>query len=351
MCEEYDVRVREYGPGMIVWHSCPLEKSEAIKVGAMSARPVLIVGEQRTLGASKYQVMPMTSNVNNFGIRVLTPNFDNPNSPDWKPGVVLCMEVWTVHRNFLERIIGCVPRKTLEKCIKAYSWVLGLSDEIPDFIQMSEEAMAMLGDGIPAKYIPVSLRNTVFNSPIRTAPVSGTKPAESLLLAPSDQSTAAAAPAPEPAPEPESIDPEDMHPILRRIRKYSEIPVSLSPQNRKIADELTINEQFDLYIGRLSIRSLAELKGCTNWAATQIAKFTNHRNTKGIRELVDALLDHRMDSRYLTGKNELYYRLISKSQMHELRRSPKGYQKDIGRFGLDYFKESLIGIVYGARIF
>ena len=47
----------------------------------------------------------------------------------------------------------------------------------------------------------------------------------------------------------------------------------------------------------------------------------------------------------------MLYRMINKSQMHSIRRSPKGYQHDISRFGLDYFKDTVIGIAYGATIF
>lgn len=353
MPQEYDVKVREYGPGMIVWHTCPLDKADAYNVGAMSARPVLIVGQERVLGASRYQVMALSSNLNNFGIRILSPNFEDPNSPDWKPGVILCMEVWTVHRNSLERIIGCVPSRTLEKCVKAYSWVLGLTDEIPNFIRMSEEAMLMLGDGNPAKYIPVSLRGTQTNAPIFTPPTRGSapltpKPVNGSMSVTAD---ASASDTNTPAPPEQKEAPKYDHPVLERIEKFQSPPPKLSPANRLIADNLSINEQFDLFVGRTSVRKLAATKEISIWAGQQIAKYVNYRNLKGTQKLIDDIKDQVQDVRYLTGRNEMLYRMINKSQMHSIRRSPKGYQHDISRFGLDYFKDTVIGIAYGATIF
>lgn len=353
MPQEYDVKVREYGPGMIVWHTCSLDKTEAYNIGAMSARPVLIVGQERVLGASRYQVMALSSNLNNFGIRVLSPAFDDPNSPDWKPGVILCMEVWTVHRNSLERIIGCVPKRTLEKCINAYAWVLGLTDEIPDFIRMSEEAMMMLGDGNPAKYIPVSLRSQQSNAPIFTAPTRGSAPLppRPASMSPA-QTPATSTPNTDdsnPASEPDKVQYD--HPVLARIEKFQAPPPKLSPANRQIADALSINEQFDLFVGRCSVRNLATVKGISVWAGQQIAKYVNYRNLKGTEKLIEDIQDHVQDVRYLTGRNEMLYRMIDKSQMHAIRRSPKGYQHDISRFGLDYFRDTVIGIAYGASIF
>ena len=38
MPQEYDVKVREYGPGMIVWHTCPLGKADDRWAGARAGR-------------------------------------------------------------------------------------------------------------------------------------------------------------------------------------------------------------------------------------------------------------------------------------------------------------------------
>lgn len=140
-----DSAMLNYAPGAVVIYSAPMERKACQINGVLPSHPVVIVSTQ-TLPSNTVQAFTITSSSRYYGYKIF---MNSALHYDTKISTIVCTAVHTIEKKFLKDIIGFISPRLLRKCLDAYLFELGLSDNIPEYYQSSPEALKFINAGDP----------------------------------------------------------------------------------------------------------------------------------------------------------------------------------------------------------
>ena len=142
-----EASLHPYSRGAIVEYVAPFDKKVCQRNRILGSHPVLILNVATGSPSSSVQCMMLTSKVDSyFGYRIYMNTLD----PKYRRFSVVCTtKIFTIEKCHLRTVLGYASAGFVEKCLNAYLFELGLSQEIPDYYQQSPLTMAYLQAGEP----------------------------------------------------------------------------------------------------------------------------------------------------------------------------------------------------------
>lgn len=149
-----------YPRGAIVDYEAPFMKDVCVKYGVLPSHPVMILNAITSQPNRCYQCMMLTSKVDSYyGYRIFL-NSANPKKR--KYSVIKCTHIFSIEAKYFKEIIGFAPPQLVDKCVQAYAYEIGLTDQIPDYYKNDPTVMGWLEAGeanIPVKPEPFLIKD------------------------------------------------------------------------------------------------------------------------------------------------------------------------------------------------
>lgn len=140
-----EASLHPYIQGAIVEYVAPFDKKVCQRNRILSSHPVMIVSDNLATPSTSVQCMMLTSKVDHYYGYRLYVNSLNTNYR--KFSVVCTTKIFTIEKAHLRAIIGFVSPAFTRKCLMAYLYEIGLTDQIPEYYQKANLAMEYINAG------------------------------------------------------------------------------------------------------------------------------------------------------------------------------------------------------------
>lgn len=123
-----------YCQGAIALYNPPYDEAILSKYNLFGKHPVMIATKHFTETTFEYMCFPITSKIEKFcGYRILLNN-TGAGPLAGKMSVIRTDVMQCIDRRHLYSIFGYAPPALVERCLMAYAWHMGLSDEVPEYV-------------------------------------------------------------------------------------------------------------------------------------------------------------------------------------------------------------------------
>lgn len=138
-----------YCQGAIVLYKPSYDADTASKYNLYTMHPVMIATKNFSETTFEYMAFPITSKIEKFcGFRILI-NSMAAGDMSGKMSVIRTDVMQRVDRRDLYSIFGYAPPGLLEKCLKAFAWHIGLTNEVPEYVTADARRVEYLMAGNP----------------------------------------------------------------------------------------------------------------------------------------------------------------------------------------------------------
>ena len=125
----------KYTQGAICLYRAPLGASRMLEAGGLPSHPVMVVS-QNVLPDSEYlNVMVLTTDDKFHGYELI---LNHVIFAPVKMSTINCEMIYPVQKSQLRDILGFAPPHFVKRCLEAYAWHIGLSDTIPEYVNILE---------------------------------------------------------------------------------------------------------------------------------------------------------------------------------------------------------------------
>ena len=140
-----EAALHPYAQGAIVEYLSPFDKKTCQRNRILSSHPVMVINNSTGTPNSSIQCMMLTSKAESyFGYRLYLNSLD----PKWRRFSVVCTtKVFTIEKCHLRSVLGFASSGFVRKCLNAYLFEIGMSDEIPEYYKQCDLTMAYLNAG------------------------------------------------------------------------------------------------------------------------------------------------------------------------------------------------------------
>lgn len=129
-----EASLQPYCRGAIVKYTSPLDRATCIEIGYPATHPVLIVSSNYSTPMATVQAFVLSSKLNRYyGYRIFINSRSQQYGDKWS--VICCREMMTIRKNYLGEILGFATPALVDKCLKAYAFEIGLTNEMPDYLK------------------------------------------------------------------------------------------------------------------------------------------------------------------------------------------------------------------------
>lgn len=132
--ESMEASLMPYCQGAIALFNPPYDEVALDKYNLFGKHPVMIATKHFTETTFEYMCFPITSKIEKFcGYRIMINN-SSAGPLAGKMSVIRTDVMQCIDRRHLYSIFGYAPPALVEKCLAAYAWHMGISDEAPEYV-------------------------------------------------------------------------------------------------------------------------------------------------------------------------------------------------------------------------
>ena len=141
-----EASLQPYVRGAIVNYNSPLDRATCIEIGFPATHPVLILSSNYATPMATVQAFVLSSKLNRYyGYRIFINSRNQKYGGKWS--VICCREMYTIRKAYLGEIIGFAPPALVDKCLRAYMFEVGASNDMPDYLRNDQMARDFYGAG------------------------------------------------------------------------------------------------------------------------------------------------------------------------------------------------------------